>query len=144
MEKPRLYALVRTVLGVEEDYIHEFLGAVEHPVFFNACPRHRFHISAYSRVVIQDVETLEPLPMGKAGLVNLISPLIKATPVTSVITDDLGYLEPGEACGCGIPSPTLTVLGRVGLSDITTCAAARPSCWERGRGYDLRPRNDPP
>ena len=134
VEKPRLYALARTVLGVEEDHIHEFFGAVEHPIFFNACPRHRFHIPAYSRVVIRDVETLEPLPMGKVGLVNLISPLIKATPVTSVITDDLGYLEPGDACGCGIPSPTLTILGRVGLSDITTCAAGAAQLLGKGEG----------
>jgi hypothetical protein len=39
------------------------------------------------------------------------------------MTDDLGMLTPGEYCGCGLTSPVLTILGRVGLSDITTCAA---------------------
>ena len=61
--------------------------------------------------------------MGRVGLVNLISPLMKATPTLSVMTDDLGYLTPGEECGCGIQSPYLTILGRVGMGGITTCAA---------------------
>ena len=61
--------------------------------------------------------------MGEVGLVNLITPLINATPVTSVMTDDLGFLTPGEDCGCGLKSPYLTILGRAGLNDITTCAA---------------------
>ena len=125
-------ALAERMLGVGEENIHEFFGAVEHPVFFNTCKNHRFHVPDYARVLIRDVRTLEPLPMGQAGLVNLITPLISATPVTSVMTDDLGVLEPGEACGCGITTPTLTILGRVGLRDITTCAAGAAELLERG------------
>ncbi|MEY8402287.1 acyl-protein synthetase [Oscillospiraceae bacterium 44-34] len=123
VDKGTLYALAQRVLGVEDSHIHEFFGAVEHPVFFNTCKNHHFHVPAYARVIIRDVRTLEPLPMGEAGLVNLITPLINATPVTSVMTDDLGVLTPGTDCGCGLTSPVLTILGRVGLSDITTCAA---------------------
>ena len=70
--------------------------------------------------------------MGQVGLVNLITPLIKATPVTSVMTDDLGYLSPGENCGCGISTPYLTILGRVGLNDITTCAAGAADLLGKG------------
>lgn len=134
VEKSRLYDLVKQVLGIEEEHIHESFGAVEHPIFFNTCPKHHFHLPAYSRVLIRDVNTLEPLPMGQVGLVNLISPLIKATPVTSVMTDDLGYLTPGEDCGCGIRSPFLTILGRVGLNDITTCAAGAAQILGKGEG----------
>ena len=78
---------------------------------------------AIMQVVIRDGNTLQPLPMGRVGLVNLITPLLNATPVTSVMTDDLGMLTPGQACGCGLQSPYLTILGRAGLRDITTCAA---------------------
>ena len=70
--------------------------------------------------------------MGQVGLVNLISPLIRATPVTSVVTDDLGYLTPGDACGCGLTSPYLTLLGRVGLGTSRPAPPARRTCWERG------------
>jgi len=132
VEKSRLYDLAHRVLGITEENIHESFGAVEHPIFYNTCPRHHFHIPAYSRVIIRDVNTLEPLPMGQVGLVNLITPLIKATPVTSVMTDDLGYLSPGENCGCGISTPYLTILGRVGLNDITTCAAGAADLLGKG------------
>ena len=132
MDKNTLYALAKQTLGVGEENIHEFFGAVEHPVFFNSCKNHHFHIPAYSRVIIRDVRTLEPLPMGEVGLVNLITPLINATPVTSVMTDDLGYLTPGEECGCGLTAPYLTILGRAGLNDITTCAAGAAELLGKG------------
>ena len=82
--------------------------------------------------VDRDPDTLAPLPMGRVGLVNLISPLMTATPTLSVMTDDLGYLTPGEDCGCGISSPYLTILGRVGMADIQTCAAGASELLGKG------------
>ena len=108
---------------------------VEHPIFYNTCKHHHFHVPIYARVLIRDVRTLEPLPMGQAGLVNLITPLNRATPVTSVVTDDLGVLRPGEDCGCGINSPYLTILGRVGMPEIQTCAAGAAELLGKGEGF---------
>ena len=96
---------------------------MEHPILYCDCKRHHFHVPAYSRVVIRDVHTLEPVPNGIPGLVNLITPMVRGTPILSVMTDDLGILHDGESCGCGISSPYLEILGRVGLKDIKTCAA---------------------
>ncbi len=135
VEKPVLYALAGRVLGIGEEHIHELFGAVEHPVFYNACKRHHFHVPIYGRVIIRDPDTLKPLPMGEVGLVNLISPLMTATPTLSVMTDDLGYLTPGEECGCGISSPCLTILGRVGMSDIQTCAAGAAELLGGDQGF---------
>ena len=135
VDKSVLYALAQKVLGVGEADIHEFFGAVEHPIFFNSCPRHHFHVPIYARVVIRDVNTLEPLPMGQPGLLNLISPLMAATPTLSVMTDDLAVLEPGEQCGCGIAAPYLTILGRVGLEDIQTCAAGAAQLLGKVEGF---------
>ena len=135
VDKSSLYALADRVLGIPEKDIHELFGAVEHPIFYNSCPNHRFHVPIYARVLIRDVHTLEPLPMGQAGLVNLITPLDRATPVTSVVTDDLGVLRPGEDCGCGIRAPYLTILGRVGMPEIQTCAAGAAELLGRGEGF---------
>lgn len=63
------------------------------------------------------------MPNGTPGLVNLITPLIQSAPLLSVMTDDLGILHDAQKCGCGINTPYLEVLGRVGMADITTCAA---------------------
>lgn len=135
VDKSTLYTLVRQVLGIPEENINELFGAVEHPVFYNTCRRHHFHLPAYGRVIIRDPDTLEPLPMGRAGLVNLISPLMCATPTLSVMTDDLGYLTPGEQCGCGISTPYLTILGRVGMGDIQTCAAGASELLGKGEAF---------
>lgn len=123
VNKQELYALIRRVLHVEEENIIEFFGAVEHPILYCDCPAHHFHVPIYSRVIIRDVRTLEPVPDGTIGLVNLLTPMIKATPLTSVMTDDLGVLHDGSSCPCGIRSPYLEIIGRVGLKEIRTCAA---------------------
>ena len=123
VDKSQFYALAKRVLGLEDRDIIEFFGAVEHPIFYNDCERHHFHIPIYSRVLIRDPETLKPLPFGQPGLVNLITPMDVGTPLLSVMTDDLGILHAGCSCGCGLDSPWLELLGRVGLQDIKTCAA---------------------
>lgn len=123
VDKQILYDLAKRVLDVDESQIVEFFGAVEHPILYCDCPCHHFHVPVYSRVLVRDVHTMEPLPMGQVGLVNLMTPMVKATPILSVMTDDLGILHPGGDCPCGNPSPYLEIIGRVGLADIKTCAA---------------------
>ena len=123
VEKEELYRLAKSVLGVEEADCVEFFGAVEHPILYTTCPCHHFHVPVYSRVIIRDVDTLEPVPNGTPGLVNLLTPMAKSMPILSVMTDDLGVLHDAGTCPCGIPSPWLEILGRVGVRDIVTCAA---------------------
>lgn len=123
VDKQELYELVEKVLGVKDCDVIEFFGAVEHPILYCDCPRHHFHVPVYSEVLIRDAETLQSVPLGTVGLVNLLTPMVKATPILSVMTDDLGVLHEGKECGCGIDSPYLEVIGRVGVQDIKTCAA---------------------
>ncbi len=120
IDKQAFYDLVYEVLGIKAPNIVEFFGAVEHPVVFPDCRHHHFHIPVYSRVIIRDPDTFKPLPYGEIGLVNLLSPMNQATPLTSVMTDDLGILHQG--CPCGCEAPWLEIIGRVGVKDIVTCA----------------------
>ncbi len=135
VDKQEFYDMARKVFGVDDSDIVEFYGAVEHPILYCDCEKHHFHVPVYSRVIIRDPVTLEPLPNGKTGLVNLISPMVRATPILSVMTDDLGILHDGSECGCGIDSPFLEIIGRVGLRDIKTCAAgAEELLGKKGSG----------
>lgn len=122
VDKPTLYALSNEVLGIGEDRIREFFGAVEHPIAYTDCPHHHFHVPVYARVIIRD-ERLRPVEYGTPGLLNLLTPMMTSMPFSSVITDDQAVLYPGKACGCGIEAPYFEVLGRVGLAGIKTCAA---------------------
>ncbi len=122
-DKETMYQLIEEVLGIPSNRCVEFFGAVEHPILYTTCKNHHFHIPIHSRVLIRDVDTFEVVPNGQAGLVNLITPMIKSAPLLSVMTDDLGILHDADSCGCGIPTPYLEILGRVGMEGITTCAA---------------------
>ncbi len=122
VDKKLLYQKIQRTLGIEEENIREFYGAVEHPMLYCDCKNHHFHVPIYSRVLVRDVDTLLPVPNGKVGILNFLSPLLSSMPLTSVMTDDLGVLHNGAECGCGITAPYFEVLGRVGLCDIHTCA----------------------
>ena len=137
VDKQEFYDMAKKVFGVDDSDIVEFYGAVEHPILYCDCTRHHFHIPIYSRVIIRDPETLEPLPNGQIGLVNLITPMVRATPILSVMTDDLGVLHNGSECGCGIDSPYLEIIGRVGLKEIKTCAAGAAELLGRQGGGAL-------
>lgn len=122
VDKQDFYALVKEVLDIEEDHIVEFFGAVEHPILYTDCKCHHFHVPIYSRVIIRDPDDFTPVPNGKIGLINLLSPMMNSAPLLSIMTDDLGILH-NEKCSCGASSPWLEIIGRVSVSDIVTCAA---------------------
>ena len=128
--KEELYTLIREVLGINKTRVHEFFGAAEHPVLYCSCKNHHFHIPAYARVLIRDTETLEALPKGRAGLVNLLTPIGSDLPLMSVMTDDIGVLHDKKECGCGIKSDYLEILGRTGAKGIRTCAAGAADYWQ--------------
>lgn len=121
-EKNDFYQLVHDVLGIEESNIVEFFGAVEHPILYTDCRCHHFHIPVYGRVIIRNPDNLMPVPNGESGLINLLTPMIHSMPLLSVMTDDIGVLH-SEPCPCGETSPWLEIIGRVGITDIVTCAA---------------------
>lgn len=123
VDKPALYSLIHEVLGISESNCHEFFGAVEHPIIYCDCKNHHFHVPSYSRVIIRDVNTLEPVENGKVGLLNLLTPMLESMPLVSIMTDDLAVLHDSSECGCGIATPWFEVIGRVGVQDIKTCAA---------------------
>ena len=134
VEKAELYRLAKAVLGIDEDRCVEFFGAVEHPILYTTCPHHHFHVPVYSRVIIRDPDTLQPVPNGTPGLVNLLTPMAGSMPILSVMTDDLGILHDADTCPCGIRSPWLEILGRVGVRDIVTCAAGAADFLKGGTG----------
>jgi len=129
-DKRKLYELAEKTLGIPETQCRDFYGAVEHPISYCTCRNHHFHVPVYSRVLVRDVKTMEPVGYGEPGIINLITPLSNAMPLVSVMTDDLAVLHDGHECGCGIESPYFEILGRAGLSDIVTCAAESAQALE--------------
>ena len=120
VDKIDFYKRAEEVLGINDKNIVEFFGAVEHPILYTDCREHHFHIPIYSKIIIRDVSTLEPLKEGQVGLINLITPISSSSPLISIMTDDLGVLH--SSCKCGEEGQYLEIIGRVGIKDIITCA----------------------
>ena len=130
VEKEELYQMAEERLGIKEERIKEFFGVVEHNVPYFSCDNHHFHVPVYSRVVLRDMKTMEPVGYGEPGLLNLISPILKSMPLVSIVTDDIAVLREGRECGCGIDAPYFEILGRAGLEGVKTCAAGAGSLLE--------------
>ena len=122
IDKLTLYNMVKETFGVPSERCRDFYSAVEHSVAYAECKNHHLHVPIWSRVIIRDVKTLEPVGYDRPGFLSFVTPLIKSAPLTSVMMGDLAVLRDGKSCGCGIDTPYFEVLGRAGVSRMRSCA----------------------
>ena len=131
IQKSELYALVEEMLGIPEENCRDGYGSTEHSVPYFECSHHHFHIPIYSRMIIRDVKTLEPLPYGEAGFANFITPHLRSVPAVSVLMGDMAVLHDPKECGCGIDTPFMEILGRAGTSKAKSCAITASELLKR-------------
>jgi len=124
ISKKKLFSMMNEALGIRPENIKDHFSTAEHPINYIACENGHFHIPVFSRVIIRDVNTLEPAPNNTPGLLNLITPLLSSVPFGSIITDDIAVMRDAGKCGCKITSPHFELIGRVGISSIKTCTQA--------------------
>lgn len=122
IDKSEFYPLIHRVLGIPDERIRDGFGSVEHCIPYVECAHHQFHLPIYSRVLIRNTQTFEPLEYGKVGLLNFISPYITSVPAHSVVMGDLASLHPASDCGCGLDTEFFRVHGRAGTSKSMSCA----------------------
>ncbi len=101
--------------------IRDGFGMAEHSAPYIECKFHRFHIPCYNRILIRDPYTMRVLPPGNTGMLELITPFNAMMPTLSVLSTDLGFIDP-TACECGSNTPTFTIVGRGGISKHKGCA----------------------
>lgn len=120
--KAAFRAEVAAALGIPEDRQRDGYGLVEHGVPYLECGKHRFHVPHFARAVARDVETLEPLPDGQAGFLDLMTPYLLSMPAISLLTSDLAAVH--RNCPCGRTTATIELLGRLGTRKNKGCAIA--------------------
>ena len=118
-------------LGIPEANIRDGYGMAEHSAPYMECAHHRFHVPVYNRILIRNPETLDVLPTGHIGLLELITPFNTMMPNLSVLSTDLGYMDL-DSCPCGLNSPTFTLVGRGGLVKHKGCAITASELTARG------------
>ncbi|KUO75277.1 MAG: hypothetical protein APF77_22445 [Clostridia bacterium BRH_c25] len=124
VDKKELYSLVEEFLGIPAENCRDFYSAVEHSVAYPECKNHHMHVPIWSRVIIRDVKSLEPLGFDEPGFLSFISPLVSSVSVSSIVMGDMAVLREGKGCGCGIDTPYFEILGRAGAVKVRSCAVA--------------------
>lgn len=132
INKQELYGLVQEMLGIDPKNCRDFYSAVEHSVAYPECSNHHMHVPIWSRVVIRDTKTLEPLGYNQPGFLSFISPLVSSMPISSIIMGDMGILRDGSDCGCGIKTPYFEVIGRAGITSSKSCAITASELMKGG------------
>lgn len=124
ISKEKLYSMANHTLGIHKENFKDHFSTAEHPINYVSCINNHFHVPVFSRVIIRDVRTLEPVSFGTPGLLNLVTPVLSSAPYGSIITDDIAVMKDGSQCGCGISAPYFELMGRVGMASIKTCTQA--------------------
>ena len=122
IDRNEFFRLIEDTLGIGRERCFEFYSAVEHPMAYVRCREGHFHIPCYSRVIIRDPATLQPVADGTEGLLSFVTPLVSSMPLLSVVTDDIA-VRSEDPCPCGLHAPYFDLIGRAGVAQIKTCAA---------------------
>lgn len=100
-----------------------FYGFVEQigSVFLEG-PDGRLYAPNFTDVIIRDPATLEPVPTGQVGVVQVVSLLPTSYPGHSVLTEDLGVIDTIDAGAGGRMGKAVRILGRVPKAELRGCS----------------------
>jgi hypothetical protein len=85
------------------------------------------HPSIYSDVIIRDPLTLEPVPTGQPGVVQVLSVLPHSYPGHSILTEDIGVIENIDAQSNKLGGKSIRIIGRLPKSELRGCSDVHAS-----------------
>jgi hypothetical protein len=111
----------KDLMHVEQ--VRNFYGMVEQvgSVFFEN-DRQFFHAPVFADVIVRDPFTLQPLPTGETGLIQVLSVLPQSYPGHSLLTEDLGRIVGEDDTAAGMPGRFFEVIGRAPRSEVRGCS----------------------
>ncbi|GAA4718827.1 acyl-protein synthetase [Brevibacillus fulvus] len=113
--------LLRKQLGIRS--VHNYYGMVEQVgSIFMECEQGYMHAPSFSEVIIRDPVSLEVLPAGREGLVEVISVLPKSYPGNVLLTEDLGTVFGTDTCNCGRKGTFFSIKGRLPAAELRGCS----------------------
>lgn len=106
--------------------IHNYYGMVEQVgSIFMECEHGHLHAPVFADVIIRDPISLEPLGIGKEGVIQVLSCLPTSYPGHSLLTEDAGILLGVDNCPCGRLGKYFHVTGRLAQAEIRGCSDTR-------------------
>lgn len=101
--------------GIAPENLVDIYGFTEQGgLLYPTCEHGVRHTPLWSEVICRDPLTLEPLPPGKEGLMQFLTPIQTSYPGHSVITEDIGLIVGTDDCPCGRMGTTFVIRGRSG------------------------------
>ncbi len=105
--------------------VHNYYGMIEQTgSIYMECSEGYLHAPSGADFLIRSTQTLEPLPEGQAGLVQLFSDIQTSYPGHSLLSEDLGMFYPASVCSCGSPGRILNIIGRAERAEVRGCSDA--------------------
>ncbi len=115
---------LRQQLGI--CHIHNYYGMVEQVgSIFMECEWGLLHTPNFADVLIRDPITLQVMPFGEQGLIQVMSLLPRSYPGHSLLTEDLGAILGEDDCPCGRKGKYFRVDGRVPNVELRGCSDVR-------------------
>lgn len=103
--------------------VHNFYGMVEQVgSVFVECEAGHLHAPVFADLLVRDPLTHAPLPMGQAGLLQVLSAIPQSYPGHSLLTEDMGRLLGRDDCPCGRKGHYFEVLGRQRGAEVRGCS----------------------
>lgn len=118
-------------IGLPSSNVRDTFGMAEHGIPYPACREGRHHVPIFGRLAVVDPLSLTPLPMGKEGLLHLMTPYNTAQANLSVLATDMAILA--EGCPCGLGGPYIAAIRRGGIRKHKGCAIAAQEILDRTR-----------
>lgn len=104
--------------------VHNFYGMVEQmgSIFIEGEEHGALSAPNFSDVIIRDPITLEPLPPGREGLIQVVSLIPHSYPGHSLLTEDLGAVVSVDSGAGGRYGKTVKVIGRLPRVELRGCS----------------------
>lgn len=110
-----------SLFGIEPSDVIDIYGFTEQMgLNYPDCTCGCKHTPVFSEVIVRDIVSKEPLPAGKEGLLEFITPIPHSYPGNAVLTDDIGIIESGE-CPYGRSGTRFKMLGRLKKAEVRGC-----------------------
>lgn len=89
---------------------------------FVECEHGHLHAPVFADVIVRDPYTLACNPIGKVGLLQVLSAVPSSYPGHSILTEDLGTLLGIDDCPCGRKGKYFSVQGRLPKTEVRGCS----------------------
>lgn len=86
------------------------------------CEYGHLHASIYSDVIIRDYKDFSVCPIGKKGIIQVVSVLPHSYPGHSLLTEDEGMIVGEDDCPCGRKGKYIQIFGRMKNAELRGCS----------------------